>query len=167
MTQSQKLRAGGTEVRMRDAGLEKQAATGLCNLAQRPSGMMCVRRTAQAETPTSSPAAGAPGKGLPLGTGPGEGAWRLELTAPADAVGLAYLRHLDDGFVTGMNALAPVVDGAYRVDLLNPASTWLQASLLRFDQRRRGAESRVTDDTGEPGSAPVSLAPANPESDAP
>ena len=31
---------------------------------------------------------GAAGKGLPLGTGPGGGAWRLELTAPADVGGV-------------------------------------------------------------------------------
>ena len=104
---------------------------------------------------------GAAGKGLPLGTGPGGGGgWRLHLTAPEDVWASAYIRHLDDGFVTGMNALAPEADGAHRVDFLNPASNFRQASLLRL--MNAGAEPvRVTvagtDDAGEAGAATVSL----------
>ena len=103
---------------------------------------------------------GAPAKGLPLGTGPGAGDWRLDLAAPADVWASAYVRHLDDGFVTGMNVLAPEADGGHRVDFLNPASNWRQVSLLRLINA--GAEPaqvtvRGTDDAGDPGAASVSL----------
>ena len=95
-----------------------------------------------------------------MGTGPGTGGWRLDLTAPEDVVALAYIRHLNDGFVTGMNALAPVEDGEHRVDFLNPASNWRQASRLRLINA--GAEAAQvtvagTDDAGEPGEGSVSL----------
>ena len=103
---------------------------------------------------------GAPAKGLPLGTGPGGGGWRLELTASADVVASAYVRHVFDGFVTGMNALAPVVDGEHRVDFLNPASNWRQASSLRLINAS-GATAQVTvrgiDDLGDSPGTPVSL----------
>ena len=103
---------------------------------------------------------GAAAKGLPLGTGPGEGGWRLDLAAREEVVALAYIRHLDDGFVTGMNALAPVEDGAHRVDFLNPASNHRQASLLRLiNPGAARAEVTVTgtDDAGDPGAAAVTL----------
>ena len=104
--------------------------------------------------------AGAPAKGLPLGTGAGGGDWRLAVTAPEAVAALAYVRHLHDGFVTGMNALAPRVDGAIRVDFLNPASNYRQRSLLRLiNPNAEPAEVTVTgtDDAGQPGAAPVSL----------
>ncbi|MYH14350.1 MAG: hypothetical protein F4149_04150 [Gammaproteobacteria bacterium] len=108
---------------------------------------------------------GAPRKGLPLGTGPGEGHWRLEAEAPSAVVVLAYLRHLDDGFVTGMNALAPLADGAHRVDFLNPGSNWRQVGLLRLvNPGPEPAQVTVAgaDDAGEPGAAEVRLTlPAN------
>ena len=103
---------------------------------------------------------GAPDKGLALGTGPGEGDWRLEVTAPTEVLVLAYLRHLDDGFVTGMNALAPVEGGAHRVDFLNPGSNSRQISLLRLaNPGPDDALARVSgvDDAGATG-GPVTVA---------
>ena len=103
---------------------------------------------------------GAPAKGLPLGTGSGEGAWRLELTAPENVMASAYIRHLKDGFVTGMNALAPVVDGEHRVDFLNPASNTGQVSLLRLINPGASEAEIViqaTDDAGVLPGTPVSL----------
>ncbi|MDE2972403.1 MAG: hypothetical protein OXU35_08860, partial [Acidobacteriota bacterium] len=107
--------------------------------------------------------AGAPGKGLPLGTGPGEGSWRLEVTAPSAVSVTAHLRHLEDGFVTGMNALAPLRDGAHAVDFLNPGSNGRQVSVLRL--ANPGAEdalARITgvDDAGAPGGPVTVTVPA-------
>ncbi|MYH14577.1 MAG: hypothetical protein F4149_05325 [Gammaproteobacteria bacterium] len=109
---------------------------------------------------------GAASKGLTAGAGPGEGHWRLEATAPSEVVVLAYLRHLDDGFLTGMNAMAPLVDdNVHQVDFLNPGSNHRQASLLRLvNPGAEPAQVAVsgTDDAGEPGAAEVRLAlPAN------
>ena len=101
-------------------------------------------------------------KGLPLGTGPGGGSWRLELAGPSEVVALAYLRHRD-GFVTGMNALAPLVGGTHRVDFLNPGSNHRQVGALRLmNPGAEDATARVTgvDDAGAPGGPVAVTVPA-------
>ena len=71
------------------------------------------------------------GKGLTLGTGPGQGDWRLELTSDLDIEVLAYVRTAD-GFVTAMRDLAPRTAQGHRVAIFNPASNRDQVSLLRL-----------------------------------
>ena len=70
-------------------------------------------------------------KGLSGGVGAGEGDWRLELATDLDIEALAYVR-TTDGFLTDMNALAPVADGRHRVAFFNPASNDQQVGKLRL-----------------------------------
>ena len=70
-------------------------------------------------------------KGLSGGLGAGEGDWRLELVAHLEIQALAYVRTAD-GFLTGMNALAPMADGRHEVVFFNPASNERQVSKLRL-----------------------------------
>ena len=103
---------------------------------------------------------GAPRKGLPIGTGTGEGNWRLRVVAPSEVVVLAYLRHLHDGFVTSMNSLAPKVDRAHWVPFFNPASNTRQVSLLRLDNPGEAPALLTilgTDDVGASPPTPVSF----------
>ena len=70
-------------------------------------------------------------KGLSAGVGSGEGDWRLEVTTPADAVVLAYIRTLD-GFLTSMHDVVPLAEDGYVVPIFNPASNAAQVSRLRI-----------------------------------
>ena len=75
-------------------------------------------------------------KGLSGGLGAGEGDWRLELAVdsagPASEIqALAHVR-TNDGFLTGMNALAPQSNGRHEVVIFNPGSNSRQVSKLRL-----------------------------------
>jgi len=65
--------------------------------------------------------AGNPDKGLSDGTGAGEGDWRLDFSSNLDIEVLAYIR-TSDGFLTGMNAIAPMEEDGCRVAIFNPGS---------------------------------------------
>ena len=70
--------------------------------------------------------------GLSSGVGAGTGDWRLELAADVDIEALAYVR-MPDGFLTGMNTLAPVAaDGRREAVFFNPASNDQRVSKLRL-----------------------------------
>ena len=70
--------------------------------------------------------------GLSDGVGAGTGDWRLEFVADVNIEALAYVR-TPDGFLTGMNALAPVgPDGRREVVFFNPASNDQRVSRLRL-----------------------------------
>ena len=59
-----------------------------------------------------------------------------------------------------MNALAPVVNGVHKVDFLNPASNYRQASSLRLINPGPEATEVVieaTDDAAAPGASKVTL----------
>ena len=74
---------------------------------------------------------GDPERGIPDGTGAGQGDWRLELTTALDIAPLAYVR-TSDGFLTGMFETAEVLaDGRYYVPFFNPAANTRQVSFLR------------------------------------
>ena len=94
---------------------------------------------------------GDPAKGLSSGLGAGEGDWRLELDADVDIEALAYVR-TSDGFLTGMNALAPKRNGRLAVVFFNPASAERRVSVLRLINPA-DADANVTitgmDDAGE------------------
>ena len=75
---------------------------------------------------------GNPERGIPNGTGAGQGAWRLELTTDLDIAPLAYVR-TSDGFLTGMYETAETLgDGRYYVPFFNPAANTRQVSSLRI-----------------------------------
>ena len=108
---------------------------------------------------------GAPELGLTGSTGRGHGDWRLRLTTDLDIETQAYVRYrggaagerLDtSGVLAEMFATAPRADGAYRVDIFNPASNLNQVSRLRMVNVERAAVAvtiRGTDDSGAvPGS---------------
>ena len=74
---------------------------------------------------------GNPERGIPNGTGAGQGAWRLELTTALDIAPLAYVR-TSDGFLTGIYETAETLgDGRYYVPFFNPAANTRQVSSLR------------------------------------
>ncbi len=72
-------------------------------------------------------------KGLAMGTGSGNGDWRLTLTSTLDIEVLSYIRTPADGFLTAIHDQAPVAeDGRYRVVVFNPGSNTNQESQLRL-----------------------------------
>ena len=79
------------------------------------------------------------------GTGPGTGDWRLEIASDLDIQVLPYARTAD-GMPHAMGDVAPVVDGAHRVALFNPADSPDAASRLRLTNR--GAQALRADITG-------------------
>ncbi len=105
-------------------------------------------------------------KGLPEGTGPGTGSWRLAFGSDALDVEALGLLRTADGFVTAMRAVAPRgADGALRLLTFNPASNFNQVSRLRL-VNPTDAEARATvtgtDDAGaSPGSPVVLTLPAS------
>ena len=70
-------------------------------------------------------------KGLADGVGPGEGDWRLVLASDLDFEVLSYIR-TEDGFLTAMHDVVPLIDGSYRVAIFNPGSNANQVSHLRL-----------------------------------
>ena len=99
-------------------------------------------------------------KGLTGATGMGTGGWRLAIESETlDVEALAYIR-TTDGFVTGMNAVAPREDGALAIPTFNPGSNVDQMSLLRLvNPGTEAAEATVTgtDDAGLSPGSPVLL----------
>ena len=119
---------------------------------------------------------GDPEKGWDVGTGPGEGDWRLTLSSDLDIEVLSYIRILGSGFVTSMHDTAPAVDDdhgdgdghghdsddghshgdddaehAYRVAIFNPGSNAAQVSRLRVintGHHHADVEVSGTDDHG-------------------
>ena len=95
-------------------------------------------------------------KGLSGGVGAGAGDWRLVLESDLDVEVLAYIR-TEDGFLTSMHDLAPVIDGEHAVATFNPGSNPDQVSHLRL-VNPGSADATVTvrgvDDAGaSPGTA--------------
>ena len=100
------------------------------------------------------------GKGLTGATGMGTGDWRFEIDSKTlDVEALAYVIK-DNGFVSGMNAVATLKDGAVEIPFFNPGSNVDQVSLLRLvNPLDKEAEATLTgvDDSGESPGAPVQL----------
>ena len=97
--------------------------------------------------------AGNPDKGLPVGTGAGEGDWRLDFSSNLDIEVHAYIR-TSDGFLTGMNAIAPMEEDGGRVAIFNPGSNRNQISILRLvnlGSEEAAVTINATDDAGSPG----------------
>ena len=104
-------------------------------------------------------------KGLPTGTGPGNGNWRLTLASSLDIEVLTYIR-TSDGFLTSMHDAVPAgEDGRHRVPIFNPGSNLNQVSQLRLINPGSGpAEVTITgiDDAGaSPGGAVAVSIPTN------
>ena len=103
---------------------------------------------------------GNPDKGLTGATGIGTGGWWLVIESDAlDVEALAYLR-TSDGFVTGMNAVAPREDSVLEVATFNPGSNVDQVSFLRLvNPTDAEAAATVTgvDDAGLSPGQPVLL----------
>ena len=73
------------------------------------------------------------GKGLPQGVGQGEGNWRLLLFGgELDIEPLAYIRTIEDGFLTSMHDVAAEAAIGHRVPIFNPAKNTNQESWLRL-----------------------------------
>ena len=88
---------------------------------------------------------GDPDKGLPEGTGAGEGDWRLEFISTLDIEVLAYIR-AKDGFLTSMHDVAPSTETGHRVVTFNPGKNPDQVSMLRVINP--GAETAEVTITG-------------------
>ena len=69
-------------------------------------------------------------KGMPDGVGAGEGDWRLEIASELDVEALSYVR-MRDGYVAGLNQVAPTEDGAVRIATFAPAGDDWGSGLLR------------------------------------
>lgn len=74
--------------------------------------------------------AGNAAKGMPDGVGAGEGDWRLEIASELDVEALSYVR-MRDGYVAGLNQVAPTEDGAVRIATFAPAGDDWGSGLLR------------------------------------
>ena len=104
-------------------------------------------------------------KGLSGGVGPGEGAWRLQLSSELelDIDVLSYVR-TTDGFLTSMHDTVPSEGGRHRVAFFNPGSNASQVSRLRLiNPGEEEAEVSIAgvDDRGEsPGSEVTTTIPA-------
>lgn len=71
-------------------------------------------------------------KGLSAGVGrPSQGDWWLQLDSELDIKALSYLR-TPDGLVTALHDLAPAHGEAHHLAFFNPASNYVQRSLLRL-----------------------------------
>ena len=95
---------------------------------------------------------------------PARGGWRLAIESQTlEVEALAYVR-TDDGFLAGLNDVAPLEDGALAIPIFNPASNVDQVSHLRLvNPGDEEAEATVTgtDDAGlSPGSPVVLTLPA-------
>ena len=89
-------------------------------------------------------------KGLTGTAGPGQGGWRLVLSADFDFDAYAYIR-TGDGFLTSMHDTAPEEDGMHRVVIFNPGSNLNQESRLRLvnaGDAPAAVEIAGTDDAG-------------------
>ncbi len=96
-------------------------------------------------------------KGLPVGIGPGEGDWRLELTSNRSIEVLSYIR-TTDGFLTAMHDLVPSYGFDHWVGIFNPGQNRNQVSKLRMiNWNDETAEVTIggVDDKGLPSSGSV------------
>ena len=95
---------------------------------------------------------GNPGKGLPVGTGPGNGDWWLSLSSSLHIEVLGYIRTPADGFLTSIHDAAPVDgNGRHRIVVFNPGSNLNQLSRLRMinpTERAAAVSITGTDDAG-------------------
>ena len=102
-------------------------------------------------------------KGLTGSTGTGMGDWRLVLSSDLDIDVLAYIR-TEDGFLTSMHDVAPMLLGERRVAIFNPGSNPDQVSRLRLvNPGADDAEVTITgiDDAGaSPGGTLTVTVPA-------
>ena len=95
--------------------------------------------------------------------GPGEGAWRLELSSELDIEVLSYVITAD-GLLTAMHDTVPSEGGRHRVAIFNPGSNTNRMSHLRLvNPGEEAAEVSIAgvDDRGEsPGSEVTTTIPA-------
>ena len=102
-------------------------------------------------------------KGLSGALGPGEGAWRLELSSELDIEVLSYVRSAD-GVLAAMHDTVPSAGGRHRVAFFNPANNTIRVSRLRLvNPGEEAAEVSIVgvDDRGEsPGSEVTTTIPA-------
>ena len=100
-------------------------------------------------------------KGLPTGTGPGNGDWRLVLSSQLDIEVLSYIRTPADGFLTSMHDVVALEDnGGHHVAIFNPGSNMNQVSQLRvINPGDAAVEVTITgiDDDGESPGGPVQI----------
>ena len=109
---------------------------------------------------------GNPDKGLTGGAGAGDGDWRLTLSSGLDIEVLAYIRTVNDGFLTAMHDRVPREGERYRVATFNPGANVKQASLLRLVNAGSDTADvtvKGIDDRGErsSGSASVPVPPGS------
>ena len=94
-------------------------------------------------------------KGLPAGTGPGDGDWWLEFESDLELQVMGYIR-TEDGFLTSMHDAFHRGEGGIHVPTFNPASNHRQVSLLRLvnpgDDARGVVITGVDVDGASPGS---------------
>ena len=95
--------------------------------------------------------------------GPGEGAWRLELSSELDIEVLSYVITAE-GLLTAMHDTVPSAGGRHRVAMFNPGSNTNRVSHLRLvNPGEEAAEVSIVgvDDRGEsPGSEVTTTIPA-------
>ena len=100
-------------------------------------------------------------KGLPTGTGPGNGDWRLVLSSQLDIEVLSYIRTPADGFLTSMHDVVALDDdGRHHVAIFNPGSNMNQVSQLRvINPGDAAVEVTITgiDDAGESPGGPIQI----------
>ena len=92
-------------------------------------------------------------KGLADGLGPAEGDWRLVLDSDLDFEVLSYIR-TEDGFLTAMHDVVPLIDGAYRVAIFNPGSNPNQVSHLRLINPGTGTAEVSVEGIDDAGASP-------------
>lgn len=125
----------------------------------RPAPFVALEQGRSAHFNSRDLEAGNPGKGLSGGVGAGDGGWRLELYPEMRAEVSAYMR-TRDGFLTGMNALAPESAAGYRIATFNPGGNLAQVSILRLANPGRATANvtiRGVDDQGLPSAGEVRL----------
>ena len=141
------------------AGEASIAATDDAGVAHEPLTLALGPRAAT-HFHTGDLESGNTAKGLTGATGMGTGGWRLAIESDTlDVEALAYVR-ADDGFLAGLNDVAPLEDGALRIATFNPGSNVDQVSHLRLvNPGTEEAEATVTgtDDAGESPGSPVVL----------
>ncbi|MDE0036035.1 MAG: spondin domain-containing protein [Gammaproteobacteria bacterium] len=99
--------------------------------AQAPPVTLAVGPRVAAQFNSTDLEAGNSDKGLSGAAGSGQGDWRLDLTTDLDVEVRSYLR-AENGFLTAMDGVAPVLGEAHRVAFFNPGSNARQASVLRI-----------------------------------
>ena len=107
--------------------------------------------------------AGNAAKGLPVGTGRGDGDWRLMLSTGLHVEIMAYVR-TSDGFLTAMHDVVGATGGDHDVAFFNPGRNPNQVSILRLanlDDAVAEATIAGIDDGGVPAGEVAVAIPAN------